>query len=168
MAWTQSERRVQVHEIGHGVIDFFTAGRVSDRLVTRLDGEFVGVSQPVGGGETYATMDRRERLESVAGFWGGWAAVHLAIRDGLLLAEPSGVENCPGDRGYLGAEGSNQWWVEHMSELAGDPDPIAFADEARELALSLLEPHIETVFALAEQMDGLGFLPSADLEAALR
>jgi len=167
-AWTQSERRVQVHEIGHGVIDFLTVGRTSDRAVALVGGEYVGISEPIGGGKTFAAMDRTERLQSVAGFWGGWAAVHLAISDGLLPEEPAGVESTYGDRGFLGGRLSDQGWVEHFSGLAGDPDPIAFAEEARKLALGLLEPHMATVLALAAQMDGRGVLPSEDLEAALR
>ncbi len=66
-SWTQSERRVQVHELGHAVVDFVTSGVASDTAVAPLDGEFVGVSQPISSGKTFHEMDREERLAVVAG-----------------------------------------------------------------------------------------------------
>jgi hypothetical protein len=114
---------VQFHELGHAVVEFRTFGTAPEAAYALIDGEFVGITEPTGDGKPFDEMTRDEMLASVATFWGGWAAVHLAISRGLLPAEPTGVEGRHGDRGFFGQAGSDDHWVRHFAELADPSDP---------------------------------------------
>ena len=166
--WRQSKRRVQFHEVGHGVVEYLHFGSTGDLAVYVVGGEFVGHSEPSKASLSFREMTRGQQLAVIAMFWGGWAAVNLGINQGFLPTEAPGTEEQPGDRGFLGSEESDQHWVQHFSELADPTEPKAFAEEARQLALMTLKPRMAIVAELVQEMDGLGVLPAEKLIAILK
>jgi hypothetical protein len=149
------------------VVEYRTFGTAPDAAYALVEGEFVGTTAPSGNGKPFDRMTRDEMLASVAMFWAGWAAVHLAISRGLLPAEPTGVERRHGDCGFFGKGGSDDYWVRHFAERADPTDPTGFAEEARQLALEILRDEIHHFPDLAAEMDGVGILLADRLKELL-
>jgi len=167
-AWTQSKERVSFHEVGHAIVDQLAAGTTEGCCVTMVDGEWVGVNPPLEIKTGFKTMSREEGRNYLAGLWGGWAAVNIAITTGLLPREPVRIEAVPGDRGFLGGPGSDDDWIKKISAIVYPADPAGLADEARQLALGLLRPRMTAAAALADQLAGRGFLAAEDIADALK
>lgn len=165
--WSQSRERVAFHEIGHAVVDYERFGIASECVVAQIDGEWIGQTPPLPIKTPIVEMTRQQQLDFTAGLFGGWAAVHLAIKSGLLPSEPAGVEEVAGDRGYHGDANSDARLVARISEIADPDDPAGFAESARALALDTLCDRMTVVAELAAQLGDLGMLCSDDLAAAL-
>lgn len=166
--WQQSFMRVAIHEVGHAVVGYVLDGVATDIAVYQQGGEWVGHNEPAGTGENTEAYTREDWVRAVAGLYGGWAAVHLAIQQGHLPPAPEDVEANPGDRGFLGGPGSDQYWVDHFSQKAEPTAPEAIADEGRALALDSLKDRMALVLELADSMEGFGVLPAETLREKLR
>ena len=161
--WKPSALRVAVHELGHAAVRYFLSGHLSCILIYQQDGEYLGQTPAIGG---QPAADSNTWQVGAACFYGGWAAVHLAIETGLLPREPSSVEATAGDQGFLGACPADEGMVDYAACLANPSDKAASKELAKSTAWCVLRDCRPTILELAERRAVKGFLDEDEQRAA--
>lgn len=165
--WTQSIERVAYHEVGHAVVDQLLSGTTSGCSLSTRNNEWLGMSPPLSISTPFVSMGVDQFRAYVAGLWGGWAAVNLAITSGLLQEEPCWVEARPGDRGFFAGVGSDSDNIGRVLSQRNPLEHTGFADEARHLALDTLGPRMTQVEVLAKALASSHRLDRAAIITAL-
>ncbi|SOR30639.1 protein of unknown function [Methylorubrum extorquens] len=153
-----------MHELGHGATFHLLYGRTEPVFVFTMDGEYGGYMpipeiNPLGR----PPQSREDWRGIMAWTFGGWAAVHLAIRQGRL---PDAPEACPGNIGYLGPHPMDEALIRQHAAESGVQDPDVLVAEARTLALDLLRPHMPKLWPLAELTASRGFADPPEIAQA--
>ena len=164
-AWKSSKLRVAVHEVGHATVLYFLTGRLSEVYVYQEEGEWRG-QMPGQGDEEKA--DASTWQSGAAFSFGGWAAVHLAITNGMLPAAPACIEVVPGDHGFLGLEPADEWQADRSAAFANPSSPKEARDVARKAALDVLSGRMQVVLELAKVLADKDFLRTDELKASFQ
>lgn len=158
--------RVAIHEVGHGAVSLLLHGTTEDVYVFADEGGTYGGYQPVSPSLAGVRPTTRDGLrDAIAAVYGGWAAVHLAVARGHVPHVPD-EETEPGDVGFLGPFPADQGQVKRWATQSGVVDPEGLVGEARALALGLLGPRIDALWALADLAVGRGYVTEGEIREA--
>jgi hypothetical protein len=164
--WNASKHRVAIHEVGHVLIEYL--------LTQETAGATIYEDAGIWRGESHGRDEKATQLASPAQwqdgaaiFFGGWAAVHLAINRGHLNREPVTVEVTPGDHGFLGPIPADEGIVAWAASHANPGNPNAVIAQAKADALKMIDDNLAAVLDLADILDGGGYLAQHHLESVL-
>ncbi|WP_198152668.1 hypothetical protein [Tsuneonella dongtanensis] len=111
------------------------------------DGSYSAQTDTLDVSMAATALTANDYLHLAAGFLGGWAAVHLAVKAGMLQRAPIKIEAVAGDHGYIGTD---QIYVHWAAVQADARDPASIVAQARDLALKVLRPRLDQVLELGE------------------
>lgn len=156
--------RLGIHEVGHVVVEYVLTGVARACFVYQdLDGGPGAQTGTIDGVEKEA-MTPQDHLHLAAGYLGGWAAVHLAIEDGVLPRAPLADEQVAGDHGYIGTDQIYAHWAAVQANMR---DPVAIMAQARAVALDVLRPRMGAVVELGELVATSGLVSEYTLRSMI-
>jgi len=166
VGWVASKRRVAIHEVGHVVVEYLITGQTEGASICEVDGVWHGVAH-VRRDKATALASPQIWQEGAAIFYGGWAAVNVAIATATLDDASLSVEQAPGDHGFVGAVPADQGQVEFCASHADPADIEGSIARARDAAMQIIKDNLTAILELANVLEVIHCILQPDVEKKL-